>query len=73
MTDDWNKTFEYYDNVTSKNILKDNGVTFYQPDKIEFDKIKAATEPVVADFIKKMDALGFDGRKIVETFASAQN
>jgi TRAP-type C4-dicarboxylate transport system substrate-binding protein len=72
MTEDWIKTSDEFESVKSKKVLKDNGIVFYPLAPGELEKFKSAVKPVTKNFIKKMDSLGFDGQKIVDTFVSVQ-
>ena len=71
-TEDWITVSTQQEDVGSKDVLKKNGVTFYNFKAGELDKIKAATAPVIDAFIKKMNDAGMDGKKIVDTFRAAQ-
>jgi TRAP-type C4-dicarboxylate transport system substrate-binding protein len=72
MTEDWIETSAEQEGEKSKQVLKDNGIIFYGLAPGELEKFKAAVKPVIDNFIKKMDSLGFDGQKIVDTFVSVQ-
>jgi TRAP-type transport system periplasmic protein len=71
-TDDWIEISTKQEDVDSKDVLKKNGVTFYQLKAGELDKFKAAAAPQVDAFVKKMNDAGLQGQKIVDTFRAAQ-
>ena len=71
-TDDWLVVSKTQEEINSMNILKEKGVTIYKLRPEELAKFKQAVAPVIDKFVANMDKLGLQGRKIVDTFASAQ-
>lgn len=55
-----------YDPVVRKNVL-DRGNTVHVMGKAETDEFVRLTAPVVDDWVKDMNAKGFDGKKLLES------
>lgn len=72
LTDDWIDTSDKQENLESKEVLKEKGVTFYTLTPEELEKFKVATAPIAEKYIKKLNSMGLDGQKIVDTFKSVQ-
>ena len=69
---DWLETSIQAENKDNKDILRENGITFYTLMPGELEKMKKATTPIIEEFIKNMNSLGFQGQKIVDVFKAAQ-